>query len=63
MKLHPEDEDIHPFDKNLEGMPTCFQDLMDHPTLTDKAFSKFRDYVKLNQNAIFDKIFFDSNWK
>ena len=56
MKLHPDDEDIekHPFDETLEGMPTNIQDLMNHPTLTDKAFSKFRDYVKLNQNAIFD---------
>ena len=56
MKLHPDDEDIekHPFDKTLEGMPKNFQDLMDHPTLTDKAFSKFRDYVKLNYKAIFD---------
>ena len=60
-----EDEDIekHPFDKTLEGMPTNFQNLMDHPTLTDKAFSKFRDYVKLNKNAIFDTIFLDPNWK
>ena len=51
-----EDEDIekHPFDKTLEGMPTNFQDLLDHPTLTDKAFSKFREYVKLNYKAIFD---------
>ncbi len=56
MKLYPDDEDIekHPFDETLEEMPTNFQELMNHPTLTDKAFSKFRDYVKLNQNAIFD---------
>ena len=56
LKLHPDDEDIekHPFDKTLEGMPTNFQDLLDHPTLTDKAFSKFREYVKLNYKAIFD---------
>ncbi len=44
-------------------MPTNFQDLMDHPTLTDKAFSKFREYVKLNFYAIFYGVFELPNWK
>ena len=38
-----EDEDIekNPSDETLEGMPTNFDDLMNHPTFTDRAFSKF----------------------
>ncbi len=50
-----EDEDIekHPCDETLEGMPTNFDDLMNHPTFTDRAFSKFQNYVKVNSYAIF----------
>ena len=64
MKLHSDDEDSKksPYDKSLEGMPTCIQDLMNHPTLTDPAYSKFRDYVKHNILAIFDDVFFYPNW-
>ena len=60
MKLHPDDEDLNksPYDKTLEGMPTCIQDLMNHPTLTDPAYSIFKDFIKHNQAAIFDQIFF-----
>ena len=64
LKLHPDDEDSKksPFDKTLDGMPTCVQDLMNHPTLTDPSYSRFRNFVKHNQASIFDSIFFYPNW-
>jgi len=50
LKLHQNDEVSmkNPYDQSLSEMPTCTQDLMNHPTLTDPAFSKFRNYVKHN---------------
>ncbi len=36
---------------------------MNNSTLTDPAFSLFRNYVKHNQAAIFDQKFFYKNWK
>ena len=64
MKLHPDDEDLKksPFDKTLDGIPTCVQDLMNHPTLTDPAYSKFKNYVKQNHGSIFDSYYYYANW-
>ena len=64
MKLHPNDDDSNKshYDITLDGMPMCVQDLMNHPTLTHPAFSKFKNYVKHNQSSIFDSVFFYPNW-
>ena len=65
LKLHQNDEVSYknPYDQSLSEMPTCIPDLMNHPTLTDPAFSRFRNYVKHNYASIFDSVYFYANWK
>jgi len=48
LNLYSDEEDNKKnlYDGDIYGMPTCVQELMNHPTFTDPAFSKFRDYVK-----------------
>ena len=42
------------YNKEMEELPKCIQDLKNHPTLADPAFSIFTDFIKHNQAAIFD---------
>ncbi len=55
--------DKNSYNKEMEELPKCIQDLKDHPTLADPAFSIFKEFVKLNQASIFDQKFFYVNWK
>ena len=43
--------------------PSCIQDFMDHPTLTDPAYSIFTENVRLNKLSYFDGKFTKPNWK
>ena len=60
MKLENEKS---PYNKEIKETPLCIQDLLNHPTLADPAYSIFKENVRLFQIAYFDQKFFKPNWK
>ena len=49
-----EGEDENSNEKEIRETPLCIPDLMNHPTLTDPAYSIFREHVRLYRLAYFD---------
>ena len=47
---------------NNEKEVSCIQDLLNHPTLADPAYSSFKEYLRLYQIAYFDQKIFNPDW-
>ena len=47
----------------MREVPSCIQDFMEHPTLTDPAYSIFTENVRLNKLSYFDGKLTQPNWK